>query len=265
MRSVDMEKVQEIAYDEETVFNNMLQYIELKGKRVLEIGGNLHEPLVRNSGVIEWVSLDPRKENYISSDGVYKCYKMNLLDFELKEKYYDFAFSSNALEHVNNLKQCFTYIYDSLKVGGEFFAHFGPIWSAPDGHHLEDINLKDGSVINFWEANFIPKWYHLLYAKGDLKEILIEKFAEEDADRIVNYIYESTYLNRLFFKDYINIFLNSKFRIKRLSTTSLIDYKLQNKILNRYTDSEIHKLLCEMYGNDDYDCRDIMVLLKRAF
>ena len=65
--------------------------------------------------------------------------------------------------------------------------------------------MKDGSVINFWEANFIPKWYHLLYAKGDLKEILIEKFAEEDADRIVNYIYESTYLNRLFFKDYINI------------------------------------------------------------
>ncbi len=42
MRSVDMEKVQEIAYDEETVFNNMLQYIELKGKRVLEIGGNLN-------------------------------------------------------------------------------------------------------------------------------------------------------------------------------------------------------------------------------
>ena len=79
MRSVDMEKVQEIAYDEETVFNNMLQYIELKGKRVLEIGGNLNEQLVRNSGVIEWVSLDPRKENYISSDGVYKCYKMNLL------------------------------------------------------------------------------------------------------------------------------------------------------------------------------------------
>lgn len=257
--------IQEIAYDEETVFKNMLQFVKLKGKRVLELGGNLDDKLVQDSGVIEWVSLDPRKENYISSNGVFKCHKTNLLDYELKEKYYDFAFSSNALEHVNNLKGCLAYIYKSLKPEGEFFAHFGPIWSAPDGHHLEDVVLKDKSVLNFWENNYIPKWYHLLYSKGGLKRVLMEQLSEEDASTIVDYIYESTYLNRMFFKDYMNVFLDTRFEIKRLVTASSIDYELKNRFNNRYSDSEAHKLLCEMYGNDNYDCRDIMVLLKKQY
>lgn len=257
--------IQEIAFDEETVFNNMNQYVDLKGKRILEIGGNLDEKLVQNSGALEWVSIDPRKENYISDNEVYKCYKTDLLNYELKENYFDFAFSSNALEHVNNLKACLAYVYNSLKPEGIFFAHFGPIWSAPDGHHLEDVVLKDKSVLNFWENNYIPKWYHLIYGKGDLKRILMNKLSEEDATTIVEYIYESTYLNRLFFKDYMNMFLESKFEIKNLVTCSLIDYELQNKFTNRYSDSEAHKILCEMYGNDDYVCRDIMVLLKKAY
>ena len=259
-----MINIQKIAYDEKVVFNNMMQYIDLKGKRVLELGGNLDEKLVQSSGVIKWVSLDPRKENYISSNNIYKCYKMNLLDYELQEKCFDFAFSSNALEHVNNLKGCLAYIYKSLKPDGKFFAHFGPIWSAPDGHHLEDVVLTNKRILNFWENNYIPKWYHLLYGKGDLKRVLMEQLSEDDASIIVDYIYESTYLNSLFFKDYINMFLDTKFKIERVITTSEIDYELQNKFKNIYSDDEAHRLLCDMYGNDDYDCRDIMILLKKT-
>lgn len=258
-----MAEVQKIAFNEQIVFNNMTEFIDLKGKRVIELGGNLDEELVYNSGVCEWISLDPRKENYISSNGIYKCYKMNLLDYEVKENYFDVAFSSNALEHVNNLKGCLSYIYRSLKPEGEFFAHFGPIWSAPDGHHLEDVVLTDKSVLNFWELNYIPKWYHLLYGKEDLKKILMDKLSEDDAAILVEYIYESTYLNRLFFHDYIDLFLGTRFQINWLMTTGVIDYELDYRFRNKYTDEEAYKLLCEMYGNDDYDCRDIMVLLKK--
>lgn len=100
-----MWKMEEIAYDEKTVINNMRSLVDLKGKRVLELGGNLNEDIVRECGVVEWVSVDPMKEDYISKDRVYKCYKMPLLDFKLLEGHFDCVYSSNALEHVNNLRQ----------------------------------------------------------------------------------------------------------------------------------------------------------------
>lgn len=37
-----MWKMEEIAYDEKTVINNMRSLVDLKGKRVLELGGNLN-------------------------------------------------------------------------------------------------------------------------------------------------------------------------------------------------------------------------------
>ena len=256
--------MEEIAYDEKTVINNMRSLVDLKGKRVLELGGNLNEDIVRECGVVEWVSVDPMKEDYISKDRVYKCYKMPLLDFKLLEGHFDCVYSSNALEHVNNLRQCLMYIYNSLKPSGGFFAHFGPIWSAPDGHHLENVKLKDGTILNFWDNNIIPKWYHLLYGKGNLKEFLSSKLSEDDAKTVVDYIYESNYLNRLFFRDYVNCFLDTGFEIKELLTTGLIDYEMKDYYKSNYEDSEARELLKKTYGNDDYDCRDIMVLLRRT-
>ena len=58
-----MWKMEEIAYDEKTVINNMRSLVDLKGKRVLELGGNLNEDIVRECGVVEWVSVDPMKED----------------------------------------------------------------------------------------------------------------------------------------------------------------------------------------------------------
>jgi len=141
-------------------------------KRVLELGGNLNEDIVRECGVVEWVSVDPMKEDYISKDRVYKCYKMPLLDFKLLEGHFDCVYSSNALEHVNNLRQCLMYIYNSLKPSGGFFAHFGPIWSAPDGHHLENVKLKDGTIDNIMVMNTEDDAAYFKRAESLLKQVL---------------------------------------------------------------------------------------------
>lgn len=66
MESRECVEMEEIAYDEKTVINNMRSLVDLKGKRVLELGGNLNEDIVRECGVVEWVSVDPMKEDYIS-------------------------------------------------------------------------------------------------------------------------------------------------------------------------------------------------------
>lgn len=258
-----MNRMEKVAYDEKTVLNNMKQLVDFKEKRVLELGGNLSEKSVRECDVIEWVSMDPMKKDYISKDGVVKCYKKPILEMKLHEEYFDLAFSSNCLEHVNNLRQCLMYIYNSLKPGGYFFAHYGPIWSAPDGHHLENVKLKDGSVLNFYDNNIIPKWYHLLYGKEELKEILTSKISQDDVKIIIDYIYESNYINRLFFRDYVNLFLDVGFEIKQLETTGIIDYEMMDLYRSKYEDSEAIELLKKKYGNDDYECRDIIVLLKR--
>ena len=144
-----MFKLTDIAYDETTAFNNLQQLVPLRNKRVLEVGGNMPEDLIRKSYVQEWVAIDPIRRHIVSDDGLYTCIKTDLLNSDLQKSYFDVVFSSNAFEHINNFKQCLSFLFDCLKPGGKLFAHFGPIWSAPDGHHLEDVKLTDETIINF--------------------------------------------------------------------------------------------------------------------
>lgn len=257
-----MFKLTDIAYDETTAFNNLQQLVPLRNKRVLEVGGNMPEDLIRKSYVQEWVAIDPIRRHIVSDDGLYTCIKTDLLNSDLQKSYFDVVFSSNAFEHINNFKQCLSFLFDCLKPGGKLFAHFGPIWSAPDGHHLEDVKLTDETIINFWENNIIPEWFHLIYNKKELTDILMQIYDERDARIISSYIYDDKNVNRLFFKDYITSFIECGFKIKLLKTTDEIDYKM-DRTIKPIDLCEANKILKNKYGNDDYSCRDIIVFLER--
>lgn len=252
-----------IAYDENTVFNNFRKFVDINDKKILEVGGNMDENIIFQYGVDEWISVDPKRSNFISNNKKYICKKLPLLECKLNKDYFDIIFSSNAFEHITNFNQNLSYMYRVLRSGGYLFSQFGPIWSAPDGHHLEDVKLKNGEYLNFWENNIIPNWYHLICTKNELLIKLQELYDFNDAKRIVDYVYESEYLNRLFFKDYIKAFLDTGFQIQFLSTSSCLDYKINAQLSNNISVQQSIDLLKNMYGNDDFKCRDITVLLKK--
>ena len=236
--------------------------MDVTGKEILEVGGYFPKDIALEHGIKKWVSVDPQIADEVY-EMQYVAFKGEILNFASKEESFDIIFSSNAFQYISNFKQTMAYLYRLLKSDGKLFAHFGPIWSSPDGNNFENLVLRNGQVINFWENNILPKWYHLLYSECELRKIIGKSFSPDDTNIIVNFLFHSTYINRLFFNDYLEIFRSTGFKIILIKAADLLDYELNPPIESSLSDDEIKLQLIKMYGKDNYDCRDIMVLLGK--
>ena len=110
-------------------------------------------------------------------------------------------------------------MYFALKPGGALFAYIGPVWSAHDGHHLPPIRNKWGTVMDFHHSP-IPPWGHLLMRPPQLYAHLHRHTDSEAAARIVNLVYHSDLINRLFTEDYVAFFNESRFDVKEITLAS---------------------------------------------
>lgn len=138
-----------------------------------------------------------------------------------QDKTFDFVYSLNVCEHVNNLSK---YIEEQLRVlkdSGYCYAKWEPVWSSPRGHHIHDDMVKDWeneykiektNYLN--DGEFIKNWSHLLLSKDEMFECLMPKLKNKElVKHIVEYIYESTDINRLFFDEVEEIFSKKNIRI----------------------------------------------------
>ncbi|EML6324646.1 methyltransferase domain-containing protein [Bacillus cereus] len=252
-----------IAYDELCVFNGFIQIFNLEGKRILEIGGSLPEESVLSKGIEEWHSVDPRNKK-TEKKGKYTYYQGIASSIPVEDNYFDYVFSSNAFEHINNLSETMQEIKRVLKPGGSLYTHFGPIWSAPDGHHLEDVEI-DGKMMNFWEDYIIPHWAHLLFNEKELSHLLSKTFSKEHANKIANFVYHTKWVNRLSFEDYIQIFMESGLRLCHLETTEQVDYPYVHPDYG-ISQEEIRLRLEKEYkgkNKKNIQCRDILAILTK--
>lgn len=138
------------------------------------------------------------------------------------EKTFDFVYSLNVCEHVNNLSKLIDEQLRVLKNTGYCYAQWEPVWSSPSGHHIHD------DMVRSWEkeckietpyykndGEFIKYWSHLLLSKDEMFECLMPKLRSKELVRyIVDYIYESTDINRLFFDEVEKIFSEKNIRIE---------------------------------------------------
>lgn len=209
------------AVSEEGVFSEFVSNCHVTGSHVLEIGGQVEPALVRNHGIGSWISIDPLSDsgNFCSN---YRVVAEDFFAANLESNNFDFVFACNSVHHISPLDQFFCEVHRVLRPGGLAYLHFGPIWSAPDGHHL-DIKYN-GVVYCFSGIAIIPHWFHLLYSKIELKEILRPHFSTDFVDHVVSNVYESPWLNRNFFEDYLELAQNAGLSIMKLDTNNLVDY-----------------------------------------
>ncbi|WP_170875177.1 class I SAM-dependent methyltransferase [Virgibacillus pantothenticus] len=255
----------EIATDELSVFNEFSNRFCLDGKKVLEIGGSVPSAEVTKQKVKEWVSIDPLNDT--NSTGLYKTIQGIASDISYPDEYFDYVFSCNAFEHIGDLNETILEIKRILKPSGKVFAHYGPIWSAPDGHHL-DISFE-GNEYNFWEKQIIPNWFHLIYGPEELKTILEEHYENNFVEKIIENTYKGSWINRLFYEDYLNIFIKSGLTIEYLDTTTDIDYPYNFIVspsrFSVYDEKQVSVMLAQKYTNNykNFSCRDIKVILVK--
>jgi SAM-dependent methyltransferase len=147
------------------------------------------------------------------------------------ENYFDLIVSSSVFEHVHNFDVAISEMHRVLKPGGMLFSIFGPIWSAPFGHHLW---FWDGSKNVTYHNLILPAFCHLLMSQTEICEWLRQK-GEAKAEQIADYVCSSRDQNQLMFSDYDRFVSESAFeRVFLKGYDSPIDgYKIEANHIRR--------------------------------
>lgn len=213
-----------LAMSEEEVFADFVSRVDLAGATVAEIGGAFPVELLRRHQVARWYSVDPNREARTDPSDVRHVLAARAEDMPLPDASVDAVFSCNAfqfLDVVATLAQSARI----LRPGGLLYAHFGPIWSAVDGHQLEYVSYQ-GRDLTFWDDTLLPPWSHLLYSREELSALLRTGLPGELADLLVWHVHDSATVNRAFFEDYVAAALASGLDWLEVATSDHLDYDI---------------------------------------
>jgi tetratricopeptide (TPR) repeat protein len=136
------------------------------------------------------------------------------LDFE--DNCFDAVISLNVLEHVPNPQKYLQECYRVMRSQGFGYFSWYPIWSGATGHHLhpdmldkaaQRLGVQSPSNYNL-NGKVIPFWGHLWLSATEMFDLLTKKhqYHPRLAQWIVEYIYQSTDLNRWFWHDILTAF-----------------------------------------------------------
>ncbi|GAA3301787.1 class I SAM-dependent methyltransferase [Dactylosporangium vinaceum] len=214
-----------LALSEDAVFADFAARVQLADARVVEIGGSLSEAFAERHGVARWTSIDPNRPAATGPSGRTEVVSARAEDMPLPDGCADAVFSSNAFQFID-VAATLAQVRRVLRPGGVLYAHFGPIWSAVDGHQLEYVSYEGRDLV-FWRDTLLPPWAHLAYDRAELRELLGTALPAELADLLVWHVFDSDTVNRLFFEDYVEAALNSGLDLMEVRASHHLDYELR--------------------------------------
>jgi SAM-dependent methyltransferase len=184
--------------------------------------------------------------HYLRSDSCAENVELLIMDgtqLAFVEKKFDFVYSTNLYEHVNDLSKCIDEQLRVLKDGGYCYARWGPVWSGWRGHHIhedmirswEDI-YKSGSTNYSNNGQWIGDWSHLLLSKDEMFNDLLPKLKNRDlVNQIVDFIYTGNDINRKFFDEIEEIVTKKNIRIVFWKNSDVdIPQHILEKLRNKY-------------------------------
>ncbi|MBO9445972.1 glycosyltransferase [Ruegeria sp. R14_0] len=193
-------------------FRTVAQRVDLKGKRVLEIGSDYHlisarlfvengAKSVTATNIGDWKSDEPLPEGVTFRVG-------DMGQMDLEEGGFDLIYGIAILEHIPDFKGVVDACKRFLAPDGVIYLQGCPMWGGSIGHHVwfepqnsEDMRIRfaaGGSktstsmMYRFTdkEANPIPDWSHLTHSPSELADMLARDGVPEDhANGIVDYVY----------------------------------------------------------------------------
>ncbi len=200
----------------------------LSGLRVLEIGGALPRDLVIDHyRAASWTAVDDvsaysavtgisaashRKLDSTSepaSDGDYCAY-----DGDVHRLPPSFRGAFNAIlsiatfEHIADLESALARMASALKADGVLLAQVGPIWSGWRGYHIYPDYFNQYAEQTRDLLDRLVPWQHLMMDAADMMRWLRTRYSEPFSKIVVDSIYHSPRLNRLFVSEYQRLFTN---------------------------------------------------------
>lgn len=211
-----------LALSEDAVFADFTARFDLSGATIAEIGGEFPAERIGEYGVAGWYAIDPNRTP--KSSGRYQVLRARAEEMPLPDRGVDAVFSSNAFQFVD-VAATLAEVRRVLRPGGLMYAHFGPIWSAIDGHQLEYVQY-DGRDLVFWRDTLLPPWAHLAYERDELSALLTTALPSDLVELLVWHVYDSATVNRLFYEDYVTLALDSGLLLVELRASTHLDYEL---------------------------------------
>lgn len=257
-----------LSLDEDVVAQELAARVQMDESTVLlEIGGNAGRAWAARFGVGEWHSVDPR--NTAGVDERVTNWNARGEDMPLPEAAVDVVFSCNAFQFVD-FESVLRDAHRVLRSGGVLYAHFGPIWSGPDGHQLEYVH-HDGRELQFWRDTLLPPYAHLRFSPGDLRSVLEAVLPVDLVDVLVWHVYLSPTINRLFAEDYLDLIRDSPFVLREFVVSERLDYSIdtpayEHHLLDReYSLAELGAgTRCAKHESHHLGPRDLRIFLQKA-
>jgi len=238
--------------------------LNIEGSAILEIGSDSDGKILRelaSRGAVRVVGINPGLEN--ESSGMERFQGKGLpKNCELRNddasalgfdnETFSHIFSVSVFEHLNDFDKCVSEMHRVLKPGGHVYADFGPIWSSSIGHHVYAVS--DGEEVRHWnpQKNPVPNFAHLLLGRSEMHDLLRDKVSDGLLNAILKWIYDQSFINRMFYEDYIRILEESPFDIVHLSVDEEhLDQKTKDALCNKYP------------GYSRFEVRNAEILLRK--
>ncbi|WP_216215533.1 class I SAM-dependent methyltransferase [Amycolatopsis aidingensis] len=255
-----------LALSEDAVFADFANRVELSGAVVAEIGGSVAAETTEQHGVACWHAVDPNRPAYTAESGRYRVLRARAEELPLPDASVDAVFSSNAFQFLD-VASTLAQARRVLRPGGLLYAHFGPIWSAIDGHQLEYVRYQGRDLV-FWRDTLLPPWAHLAYERDELAELLADALPAELAELLLWHVHDSDTVNRLFFEDYVSAALDSGLRWVEVTASAQLDYLISAPFdpsaLREVTEEELTAQWTRRRGRPtQVGIRDVLMVLQR--
>jgi SAM-dependent methyltransferase len=213
-------------------------FIDLEGKRVLEIGASPKNPaigdyLTREKGC-RYTGLNIAPFEYDSRpDMEMVCSDIHAVDFEPGS--FDLVFSIAVWEHIPNPLPLFDQIAGWLRPSGIHYGIFQN-WTSSIGHHIFAPRFPQ---------HFVPDWAQLLYPTEETMSAALERHGapENVARKIAAFTHSSSEINRVASRDFVRTIMGGPLEVLYLDgrTRGKIDPRataLAEQVPNR-TDEEM--------------------------
>lgn len=250
MNDYDIEYFKRGSYENPRFWRRMVNIPDLNNKKILDVGcghGSMCVYMALN-GAKKVIGLDINndliqfakenvKENYPQLEDNIEFLNISLEEY--CEGDFDYILSKSALEHIIDLKQTMEEIKKHLKVGGRFYAGFGPLYNTPYGDHRR--------------TKMVIPWGHLIVPE----KIIIYKLNMNSKTK-TNSIYDLG-LNKLSYSDYKSVFNIDKMKILYFKTNR-VD---RADGLFLYMFSQISSTLCKIKILEEYFTFNIYIILEK--
>ncbi|MBL4697707.1 MAG: glycosyltransferase, partial [Phycisphaerales bacterium] len=190
-------------------FERFTDRVDIRGKRILEIGSDFHLASARlfmsngahsviATNIGDWKSDEP-----LPNGVEFKV--CDASDADLEENSFDIIYGIAIIEHIPDFQKLCNSLKRFLKPDGVVYFQGCPLWAGTLGHHvwyssqsaINEIDPANSGVktppaeYSFTGNNPIPDWAHLAMSPDELIELLIaDGIPEDDAKGMVSYVHD---------------------------------------------------------------------------